>query len=210
MPSLTWIVIAITSLAASTTAAPASLAERTVSPCPAPGKTTRVYSSGLYTIFPGTPKYAAPPNNDLHVQYNAETKLAIKQVAAFGEFPKAAKKCSLGWVQDDAKSGTLVVSGDGRLTARQLSGFPAFPAGGENGVSAQDVQRYDAGKVRKEASPDFSGWDREIRTAAHAAAGSNFTCATNMYVLLEKSNGTSGNVFMKKTKGSGVYIEFSC
>lgn len=208
MSSFANIITAITYLVTLATALP-TLEGRTTSPCPAAGKTARVWSSGLYTIFPDAPKLKSPPNNDLHVQYNKESGLTIKQVAAFGQFPRGAKNCVFGWAQDDAKFGTLVVGGDGHLSVRQLGGFPRFPAGGENGISAKDVEKFDSTKVHKESSPDFSTWDKELKETAHTAK-SNLTCETDMYLMIEKSTGTSGNVYMKKTRKSGVYIEYSC
>ncbi|KAI2617905.1 hypothetical protein GGR54DRAFT_203178 [Hypoxylon sp. NC1633] len=180
--------------------------------CPPPNSTARIFASALYPLFPGMPDLVSPPTDDFHVQYNNQTRLSIQQAIVFTGFPAEARACAFGWAQDDAIAGILVAGGDGLLTGRQLAGFPSLapaPASG-SGVSAAAVQAFDTAGPGSAFHPDFTSWDRETRGTTHSSGPGSIACAPDIYVIFEKEHATSGNVFLKKTPGSGLFVDYNC
>ncbi|KAI1385760.1 uncharacterized protein F4822DRAFT_432612 [Hypoxylon trugodes] len=207
MPSFGKIITSLASVATLATALPA----KTVMPadstpfCPEVNKTVRIYASALYTLFPNSPDLVTPPVTDFHVQYHNETRLNIKQAAAFGKFPKEATGCAFGWAQDDADKGVLVAGGDGLLTARQLSGFPENATAG---VSAAAVGPFDTAGSEWEFHTEFTGWDREVKGTYHSSGPGKINCTDNIYIILEKASTTNGNIFLKRSENAGLFIEY--
>ncbi|OTB01991.1 hypothetical protein M426DRAFT_25151 [Hypoxylon sp. CI-4A] len=209
MPSfarITTVLAYLTTLAGAAPTIAAAVRDATAPSCPAPNKTARVYTSELYTLFPDEPDLVAQPVPDFHVQYDNTTKLTIRQAAAFRGLPQEATGCSFGWAQDDATEGVLVTGGSGLLTGRQLEGFPADAA--TLGVSFSAVAPFDA--AEKSFESDFTSWDREVKGTYHISGPGVISCAEDIYLILEKPRTTTGNVFLKKTKNAGLFIEYRC
>ncbi|KAI1139220.1 hypothetical protein F5Y05DRAFT_341965 [Hypoxylon sp. FL0543] len=210
MPSFTKSLALFSCLTATAKAFPTSAAAEIddTPACPEPNKTARVYASELYNLFPGQPDFASPPVSDFHVQYNNQTGLAIQQAAVFSGLPQQATGCYFGWAQDDAYTGVLVVGGNGLLTGRQLAGFPSAATGG--GVSAAAVKPFDTASPDRAFEADFTSWDREIKGTYHISGPGKISCAENVYLLLEKPQTTSGNVFLKRSQNAGIFLEYRC
>ncbi|KAI2635730.1 hypothetical protein GGS26DRAFT_510518 [Hypomontagnella submonticulosa] len=208
MASITQILTTLAWFVTIAVALPAGKAPRTVNApsCPGANTTARVYASALYTLFPDEPQEASQPVSDFHVQYNNQTGLNIQQAVVFGKFPKEATGCAFGWAQDDAVNGVLVAGGDGLLTGRQLTGFPNVT----QGVSAAAVKPFDTVGSEREFHPDFTSWDREINATYHTSGPGKITCSEDIYLIFEKAPTTNGNVFLKKTEGAGLFIEYMC
>ncbi|KAI1377887.1 hypothetical protein F4677DRAFT_413830 [Hypoxylon crocopeplum] len=208
MPSFGKIIVSFCYATAFAVAAPTTAVPRAPM-CPEPGQTARVYASALYTLFPGSPQLASQAGADFHVQWNNQTGLAIQQAIVFSGFPAEAQGCAFGWAQDNATEGVLVAGGDGLLTGRQLAGFPINQTG-QGGISAAAVLPFDTAGPDAEFHPDFTSWDREIRGTTHTSGPGKIVCAEDIYLLFEKVHTTNGNVFLKKTDGSGVFIDYTC
>ncbi|KAI1204075.1 uncharacterized protein F4807DRAFT_389517 [Annulohypoxylon truncatum] len=218
MPSLTNLITPLAAflLASATTALPTTtpvspapaIAVRSTS-CTGSGNTTQLYASDLYPLFPGDPDLAKPATEDFHVQYNNQTGLAISQAAHFGGLPSGATGCAFGWSQDDASVGVLVAGGDGLLAGRQLSGFPS-DATAARGVSSAAVAPFDTASPEDAFQTEFTGWDREAKGTYHTSGPGKITCAEDVYLIIEKPKTTNGNVFLKKTEGAGIFIEYMC
>ncbi|KAI1456292.1 hypothetical protein F4805DRAFT_233978 [Annulohypoxylon moriforme] len=209
MPSFAKLITPVTALLALTNALPtnpATLAVRNTT-CTGTGNTTRIYASELYTLFPREPDLASPAVQDFHVQYNNQTNLTISQAAHFSQLPSGASGCAFGWSQDDASIGVLVAGGDGLLTGRQLSGFPDDAA---QGVSSAAVAAFDTAGADDSFQTEFTGWDREEKGTYHTSGPGKITCAEDVFVIIEKPETTNGNVYLKRTEGAGVFIEFTC
>ncbi|KAI0381382.1 hypothetical protein F5Y04DRAFT_255356 [Hypomontagnella monticulosa] len=208
MSSFTQFLAALAYLVTIAVAFPASITPRASggSSCPEANTTARVYASALYTLFPDEPQEASQAVPDFHVQYNNQTGLNIQQAIIFGGFPKEATGCAFGWAQDDAVNGVLVAGGDGLLTGRQLTGFPNVT----QGVSAAAVKPFDTAGADREFHPDFTSWDREIHATNHTSGPGMITCSEDIFLFFEKAPTTSGNVYLKKTEGSGLFIEYRC
>ncbi|KAI0886493.1 uncharacterized protein GGS22DRAFT_157986 [Annulohypoxylon maeteangense] len=208
MPSLTTLLTPLTALLALAKALPtkpASIAVRNTT-CTGTGSTTRVYASELYTLFPTDPDLSSPAVQDFHVQYNNQTNLTISQAAHFSGLPSGATGCAFGWSQDDASVGVLVAGGDGLLAGRQLSGFPDTT----EGVSAAAVAPFDTAGADGEFHTEFTGWDREVKGTYHSSGPGKITCAEDVFVIIEKPRTTNGNVFLKRTAGAGLFIDYIC
>ncbi|KAI1102134.1 hypothetical protein F4804DRAFT_313969 [Jackrogersella minutella] len=208
MPSFAKIITPLVSLLAAAKALPTSPANAITvrSECPEKGKTARVYASSLYTLFPGEPQLASPSVDDFHVQYNNQTNLTIQTAAVFNQLPSAAIGCAFGWSQDDASVGILVAGGDGLLAGRQLSGFPDVAAG----VSSAAVEPFDTASPDKAFETEFTGWDREVKGTYHTSGPGKITCSQDIFLIIEKPRTTSGNVFLKKTEGAGLFVQYQC
>ncbi|KAI2467341.1 hypothetical protein F4781DRAFT_313451 [Annulohypoxylon bovei var. microspora] len=209
MPSFAKLITPLAALLALAKALPTSpaLAVRNTT-CTGTGSAVRLYASELYSLFPGEPELAQPAVADFHVQYNNQTNLAIQQAVHFGKLPSGATGCAFGWSQDDASVGVLVAGGDGLLTGRQLSGFP--DAAAAQGVSSAAVEPFDTAAPSEAFQTEFTGWDREVKGTYHSSGPGKITCAEDVFLIIEKPRTTNGNVFLKKTAGAGLFIEYRC
>ncbi|KAI0895218.1 hypothetical protein F4806DRAFT_92739 [Annulohypoxylon nitens] len=207
MPSLAKLITPLAALLALAKALPTrpALAVRNTT-CTGTGNTTRVYASELYTLFPQEPDLASPAGQDFHVQYNNQTNLTITQAAHFSQLPSGATGCAFGWSQDDASVGVLVAGGDGLLLGRQLSGFPDVA----QGVSFAAVSPFDTAGSDKSFQTEFTGWDREVKGTYHSSGPGKITCTEDVYLIIEKPQTTNGNVFLKRTEGAGIFIDYTC